>query len=146
MPDPQQSPPVNICTPLPQKPMPRATRVLLQHEYEVCPEEVERHLRDLQNEKPTTEGYKQLVDDLRTQLHDVPLKPYRHLVQHEQDQQEKVTLRAQLSILKRDNRDLQRQLATYRELQHEIELLNDQVAAYRHLHVAGASAYVSTDQ
>ncbi|KAL7370536.1 hypothetical protein ABVT39_003488 [Epinephelus coioides] len=63
-----------IRTPMPQRPMSRATRVLLQRQYDVYPEVVERHLRELQNEKPTTERYKQLMDDLHTQLYDVPAK------------------------------------------------------------------------
>ncbi|KAL7379106.1 hypothetical protein ABVT39_023144 [Epinephelus coioides] len=65
--------------------------------------------------------------------------------QHERGRQEKINLRAQVRVLTRDNQDLQKQLATYRELELEIELLKDQVAAYRRLHMAGTSAYVSTD-
>ncbi|KAL7396414.1 hypothetical protein ABVT39_005477 [Epinephelus coioides] len=48
--------------------------------YDVWPEAVERPLHKLQNETPTTERYKQLVDDLHTQLYDVPAKFYCRLV------------------------------------------------------------------
>ncbi|KAL7383302.1 hypothetical protein ABVT39_008329 [Epinephelus coioides] len=142
--------------------MSRATRVLLQRQYDMCPEAVERHLCKLQNEKPTNERYKELVDDLHTQIYDVPAKLYRRLVcslplelmvenhwglkeQHERDRREKINLRAQVRILTRDNQDLRKQLATYQELELEIELLNDQFAAYRRLRMAVTSAYVSID-
>ncbi|KAL7384354.1 hypothetical protein ABVT39_000613 [Epinephelus coioides] len=131
---------------------------------------MERHLCELQNET-------QLVDDLHTQLYDVPAKFYHHLKcslplelrhslcklrhytykrrmvencwglkeQHERDQQEKINLRAQVHILTGDNQNLRKQLASYRELELEIAVLKDQVAAYRRLRRAGTSAYVSTD-
>ncbi|KAL7378509.1 hypothetical protein ABVT39_014877 [Epinephelus coioides] len=79
-PDPPQPVSVNAHKPLPQTPMSRAIRAWLQQDYKVCPEEVERHLRELQTEKPMTKRYKLLVDHLRTLLHNVPSKPYRHLV------------------------------------------------------------------
>ncbi|KAL7376299.1 hypothetical protein ABVT39_005067 [Epinephelus coioides] len=65
--------------------------------------------------------------------------------QHERGRQEKNNLRAQVHVLTRDNQDLWKQLATYQELELEIELLKDQVAAYRRLRMAGTSAFVSTD-
>ncbi|KAL7395344.1 hypothetical protein ABVT39_014898 [Epinephelus coioides] len=166
-----------IRTPVPQKTLSRVTRVLLQCQYNMWPEAVEGHLHELQNETPSTERYNQLVDDLHTQLYDVPAKFYRRLVcslplelrhtlrklrhytykcrmvenrwglkeQHKRDQQEKINLRAQVRSLTGDNQNLRQQLATCRELKLEIAVLKDQVAAYRHLCMAGMSAYVSTD-
>ncbi|KAL7404627.1 hypothetical protein ABVT39_017328 [Epinephelus coioides] len=69
-----------MCTPAPQKPLSQATRVLLQCQYYVWPEAVEGHLHELQNKTPTTKRYKQLVDDLHTQLYDVPATFYHRLV------------------------------------------------------------------
>lgn len=171
-------PPVWVSTPIPQKPPPPATRALLQQEYEVYPEEVEKYLRYLPDGKPTSERQKQFVDDLRTLLHGVPKTPYRRLVhslppelqpklrklqagsytisrtenrwalkeQHQQDRQEILNLSAQVNSLTQDNRDLQRQLAAYQELQQEVELLRDQVASYRLLRMAGMSAYAPDNQ
>ncbi|KAL7401735.1 hypothetical protein ABVT39_004009 [Epinephelus coioides] len=65
--------------------------------------------------------------------------------QHERDLQEKINLHARVCVLTRDNRDLRKQLATYQELELEIAVLKDQVAAYHCLRRAGTSACASTD-
>ncbi|KAL7391579.1 hypothetical protein ABVT39_011327 [Epinephelus coioides] len=56
------------------------TRVLLEREYEVCPELVENLLRCLSDEAPNKQRHLEVMTDLRTRLHPVPPGPYRPLV------------------------------------------------------------------
>ncbi|KAL7406416.1 hypothetical protein ABVT39_019444 [Epinephelus coioides] len=154
------NPPAWNPKPLKQKPLPPSVRALLQWKYEVYPEKVERYLHSIPDGKPTSEGQKQVLDDLRALLHYVPVTPCHLLVcsfspelqpklrrlqactykirkaendwarveQRRQDRQELLDLRAQVNSLTQANCDLQRQLATYQELQQEIELLRDLLA------------------
>ncbi|KAL7389826.1 hypothetical protein ABVT39_010500 [Epinephelus coioides] len=140
----------------------------LEVEYGVYPEILEGYLWQLPDGEPKCTMHRNIVKNLRTQLHLVPQDPYRLLVcslliilwkRLCRIHRETYTIRkAESRRLSREHMELTdqeilnlctqvRELTQAKDaLQQEVVMLRDRVASYRHLRMGGTSSYVSDGQ